>query len=203
MSKLIRKVFVSFCGSRDLGDGICSSLISRIGTRLEWLGGMSWGRTTLGILLILTADVSAASPFQEIPSPVAGPSLLAALASDTEVAREPTYARYRKEVLREIYSKNVLGERANLDLAQLKEIYDLVLAATAVDVPQTMCVIEPRHYFEYTSEYGKVDVLMCFQCGRVIINVNDWSTGRSLAPAFQAKLNAILEKHGVPTPVFK
>jgi hypothetical protein len=158
---------------------------------------------TIGILLLVITSVCVAAPFKEIPRPVAGPSLLAALSSESELDHEAVYQKYEKKKLRQVRHRYVLGEKQGLDQKQLNEIYDLVLAATAVDGPQSLCILEPRHYFTYTSEYGLVEVLMCFECGEAIINVNDWSTRRSLGRTFQAKINAILEKHGVPLPVTK
>jgi len=157
----------------------------------------------IGIVLLIISGACIAAPFKDIPRPIAGPSSLAALASESELTDEAAYAKYDKRKLRDVYSRYVLGERKGLDLKQLNEIYDLVLAATAVETPASLCMLEPRHYFEYTSEYGKVEVLMCFECGEAIINVNNWNTHMSLGRTFQAKLNAILKKHGVPKPIVK
>src|SRR3954469_6448913 len=83
-----------------------------------------------GILLLSIAAVCASAPFREIPPPVEGPSLLASLASEDELAREADYAKYKKDNLRKIYSRYVLGERRALSLAQLNEVYLLVMDAT-------------------------------------------------------------------------
>jgi hypothetical protein len=156
-----------------------------------------------GILLLSIASVCVAVPFREIPPPIEGPSKLASLASEDELAREADYAKYKKDNLRKIYSRYVLGERKALSLGQLNEVYRLVMDATAVKVPQSLCILEPRHYFEYTSEYGKVEVLMCFECGEAIVNVNEWNTYRSLDRKYLTKLNAIFKKNDVPTPILK
>ena len=96
-----------------------------------------------------------------------------------------------------------LGVDDRLTLSETQAIYNLVRGATVRPDPGSLCIISPRHYFSYTSEYGVVEALLCFECHVAILSINGWQTMRELDKTAQSRLNAILQKHGVPIPVSK
>jgi hypothetical protein len=128
---------------------------------------------------------------------------LASLASRSELNTEPAYARFKNHRLKEVDAWFALGGDDSLTLSETQAIYSLVRAATTRPDPGSLCIISPRHYFSYTSEFGVVKALLCFECHVAIFSINGWSTTRALDPSAQSRLNAILRKHGVPIPVSK
>ena len=155
------------------------------------------------LALSASAASSEASPFRDVPAPIAGPSKLASLAFSEEFDSEPSYKNYHKATLGRIRAAYVLGENTRLTVEQLSDLYRLIVKATAVGGPQSLCIIKPRHYLTYTSEFGTVEVLLCFECGEAIFNINGWSTNRHLDKSYQTQLNNLLRQHGIPVPVSK
>ena len=152
---------------------------------------------------LLALAASAAVPFSDLPAPVSGPASLASLASQDELKTEPAYARFKNARLKKVDVWFALGGDYSLTLSETQAVYNLTRAATIRPDPGSLCIISPRHYFSYTSEYGVVEVLLCFECHVAIFNINGWSTTRALDPTAQNRLNAILRRHGVPIPLSK
>ncbi len=155
------------------------------------------------IPFLLALAAGAAVPFRDLPPPVSGAASIASLASKDELATEPAYARFKNARLKKIDAWFALGVDDRLTLPETQAIYTLVRTATLRPNPGSLCIISPRHYFSYTSEYGVVEALLCFECQVAILSINGWQTTRELDQAAQSHLNAILQKHGVPIPVSK
>ena len=153
--------------------------------------------------LVLALALSPAVPFHDPPVPVDGPASLASLASRAELDAEPAYTRFKSTKLNKVDSWFALGGDYTLSLPETQALYILVKDATTQSDPGSLCIVTPRHYFSYTSTYGVVKVLLCFECHVAVFSINGWSTSRVLDPSVQARLNAILQKHGVPIPVSK
>ena len=152
---------------------------------------------------VLALIASTAAPFGDLPAPVNGPASLASLASQGELDSEPAYARFKNARLKKVNAWFALGSDNRLTLSETQAVYNLVRAATSRPDPGSLCIISPRHYFSYTSEYGVVEALLCFECHVAIFSINGWNTTRELDPSAQSRLNAMLQKHGVRIPVSK
>jgi hypothetical protein len=160
-------------------------------------------RFALLLCLLVALSARASTPFGELPAPVSGAATLASLASDGDLKNEPSYAGYDKKGLAHIKYWYVLGQREILDLADAQAIYAIVKSSTTKTDRFPLCVITPRHYFTYTSEYGIVEVLLCFECRVAMFTINGWETTRALDPAAQPQLNAFLKRFEIPVPVSK
>ncbi len=146
--------------------------------------------------LILSSCASNFKMPQGLPEPISEEIEIYSIAAHIDFARN-LYQDIKKEDLEEI------GDSYLLDTGKVKassNIVNLVNSGFGNPDSFTLCFI-PRHRLVYQSKLGKVEVDICFRCGKTRVTIDDWSRLFDHEKSVEDELNKIFSAAGLRLPV--
>ncbi len=162
-----------------------SSMVMKVIVICIWLGALSACTSTQGFI-------------DQLPRPVDNTAWAVLLANSTEV--EQYSLEHEVERLGGFYHDNhVFAEKLNEDGAALVE----VLNSNIFVSDSTPLCWNPGHLISYKSSFGDVIVSICFECGRMAVEVNGWTKYLRVRGAAQEEFGAVLVGFGLRHPKYE
>lgn len=165
---------------------------------LSVLKNMKYSSFIIFIALLLFCSFLKAEKLPtDIPEPTDGEILFATIADDYDLKKY--YPELTENKLEEIDGYSVIDQKKIPHSVKTLEAINKFRSITLENGPLGLC-FEPRHYISYASAYGKVDLLICFECSRVFVTLEGWGKTFSVNKAGATQLNQFYTSIGLTLP---
>ena len=146
--------------------------------------------------LILSSCTSNLKMPQGLPEPISEEIHIYTIATEIDFARN-YYKDINKEDLEQISGGYLLSEGK---ISSSSGVVELVNSSFGHPELFTMCFM-PRHRLVYQSKLGKVEVDICFACGKTEVTIDEWSRFFDHSKSIEDQINNIFSKAGLRLPV--
>ncbi len=153
---------------------------------------------SIAALLLFITSLSHAEKFPiGIPPVIEGEVLFATIIDYPDL--KTSHSDLNKEDLAEVEGYFVVDQKSITNPIKASQAIVLLQNIVSEDGPLGLC-FNPRHYISYESTYGKVSLTICYECSRVLVNIEGWYKTLSLNKESANDLNAFYESINLTVP---
>ena len=153
---------------------------------------------SIATLLIFISSLSHAEKFPRgIPSVIEGEAVFATIIDYPDL--KTSHNDLNKDDLAEIEGYFVVNQKRITNNIKVSEAVVPLQNVASEDGHLGLC-FNPRHYISYQSAYGKVSLTICYECSRVLVNIEGWYKTLSLNQESAEDLNAFYESINLTIP---
>ncbi len=153
---------------------------------------------TIALLLFLISDSSDAEELPRgIPSAIEGEAIFATIIDYPDF--KTSHSDLIKDDLEEVDGYFVVDQKRISNPIKISEAIVKLQNVASEDGPLALC-FNPRHYISYPSTYGNVSLTICYECSRVVVNMEGWYKTLSLNKESADDLNSFYKSINLAIP---